>query len=143
MLAKCKIVFLTSVILLCSTSLFAADEQITGRLIKASLSGVDTTKLYEPLVNITQSSVLGVRNFTLKLSGVNPRNSKQYEFYNDSNNDNPEVWKRRMRNVTVAPVNAYITVSDGQDNTSIIVINYEYRGRKGFGNVVYVIAAAK
>jgi hypothetical protein len=142
MLTKLKVFFLTSLILVCSVSLFA-DEQVTGKLIKASLSGVDTTRLYEPLVTITQSSVLGVRNFTLKLSGVNSRNSKQYEFYNDGDSDNPDIWKRRMRNVTVKPVNAYITVSNGPDNTNIIVVNYEYRGRKGFGNVVYMIAVAK
>ncbi|MDR0408960.1 MAG: hypothetical protein LBH18_00980 [Spirochaetaceae bacterium] len=142
MLTKLKMPFLAGLILLCSTSLFA-DEQITGRLIKASLSGVDTTKLYEPLVNITQSSVLGVRSFTLKLSGVNPRNSKQYEFYNDSNSGDSSVWKRRMRGVTVRPVDAYITVSDGPNNTNTIVINYEYRGRKGFGNVVYVVTVEK
>jgi hypothetical protein len=131
---------LAGLIFACSISVFA-DEQIVGKLIKASLSGVETTKLYEPLVRITQSSVLDVKNFTLRLSGINARNSKQYEFYNDGGS--PDIWKRRMRGVSVKPIQAYITVSDGPDNTNVIVINYEYKGRKGFGNAVYVIAVEK
>jgi hypothetical protein len=133
-----KIVFLTGLALGCAVSLFA-DEQVIGRLVKASISGVDTTKLYEPLVTIGQSSVLDMKRFTLKLSGVRERDSKQYEFYNDGTVQNPAIWRRRTRGVTVKPLNAYITVSAGSNNTNTIVINYEYRGRKGFGNVVYVI----
>ncbi|MDR3357156.1 MAG: hypothetical protein LBO04_08255 [Spirochaetaceae bacterium] len=139
MLSTRRNVFLTILALGCAVSLFA-DEQITGRLVKASVSGTDTTKLYEPLVMISQSSVLDMKSFTLRLSGVRERDSKRYEFYNDEGTSNPFVWKRRTRGVTVRPLNAYITVSAGPENTNIIVINYEYRGRKGFGNVVYVIA---
>jgi hypothetical protein len=144
--------FFLAVLLLGGVVLTFADEQIMGRLIKASVSGVDTTKLYEPLVNINQSSVLGVQSFTLRLTGRRARDSKQYEFYNDSvpdgegsmaNAGNTVIWKRRARNVTVRPLNAYITASAGRGDTNVIVINYEYRGRKGFGNVVYVIAVEK
>jgi hypothetical protein len=138
MLPKKKAFFLAALAVACSVSLFA-DEQIKGRLIKSSVSGVDTTKLYEPLVTITQSSVMGLRNFTLRLSGVRAGDSKVYEFYNDSASDNPVIWHRRMRNVTVRPGNAYITVNSGSDGLNTIVINYEYRGRRGFGNTVYVI----
>jgi hypothetical protein len=151
MLSARKNVFL-AVLLLGGTVLISADEQVIGRLIKASVSGADTTKLYEPLVRINQSSVLGVRNFTLKLTGKRARDSKQYEFYNDNaydggasvlNAGDTVIWKRRSRNVTVRPINAYITVSSGGGDTNVIVINYEYRGGKGFGNVVYVIAIEK
>jgi hypothetical protein len=148
MLSARKNVFL-AVLLLGGTVLISADEQVIGRLIKASVSGADTTKLYEPLVHISQSSVLDVRSFTLKLTGKRAWDSKQYEFYNDKageggtsvlNAGDTVIWKRRSLNVTVRPLNAYITVSQGGGDTNVIVINYEYRGRKGFGNVVYVIA---
>lgn len=139
MLSTKKIVFLAGLALGCAVSLFA-DGQVIGRLVKASVSGVDTTKLYEPLVTISQSSILELKSFTLKLSGVRARDSKLYEFYNDETTGNPVIWRRRTRGVTVRPLNAYITVNPGADNTNTIVINYEYRGRRGFGNVVYVIA---
>jgi hypothetical protein len=139
MLSTKRVVFLAVLTLGCAVSLFA-DGQVIGRLVKASVSGVDTTKLYEPLVTISQSSILALRSFTLNLSGVRERDSKLYEFYNDENTGNPVIWRRRTRGVTVRPLNAYITVSPGPDNTNTIVINYEYRGRRGFGNVVYVIA---
>jgi hypothetical protein len=142
MLSTKKIVFLAGLALVCAVSLFA-DEQITGRLIKASVSGVDTTKLYEPLVTISQGSVVDLKIFTLKLSGIRERDSKLYEFYKDEKVNNPVVWQRRTRGVTVRPLNAYITVNAGSDGTNTIVINYEYRGRRGFGNVVYVIATEK
>jgi hypothetical protein len=144
MLSIRKIIFLMGLAAACSVSLFA-DDQIIGRLIKASQSGVDTTKRYEPLVTITQTSILGVQNFTLQLSGIRPPDSKRYEFYriSEDNGDNNVIWKRRTRDVTVTPLNAYITINEGQDNTSTIVLNYEYRGRKGFGNVVYVIAVER
>ena len=138
MLSTKRIIFLAGLALGCAVSLFA-DEQVIGRLVKASVSGADTTKLYEPLVTITQNSVLNMKSFTLKLSGVRDRDSKLYEFYHDETTDNPVIWRRRTRGVTVRPLNAYITVSPGADNTNTIVINYEYRGRRGFGNVVYVI----
>ena len=139
MLSTKRIGFLAGLALCCVVSLFA-DEKVIGRLLKASVSGADTTKLYEPLVTITQSSVLNMKSFTLKLSGIRERDSKQYEFYNDETADNPVIWRRRTRGVTVRPLNTYITVNAGPDNTNTIVINYEYRGRRGFGNVVYVIA---
>lgn len=142
MLSTKKIVFLTGLALCCAVSLFA-DEQIIGRLVKASVSGVDTTKLYEPLVTISQSSVLDLKSLTIRLSGVRARDSKQYEFYNDGTDGNPVIWRRRTRGVTVRPLNTYITVNSGPDNTNTIVINYEYRGRRGFGNVVYVIATER
>jgi hypothetical protein len=146
--------FLLVILLSAGAVLVSAEEQIIGRLIKASISGADTTKLYEPLVYIKQSSVLGVQNFTLKLTGIRARDSKQYEFYNDSSNTYASevsaanigdsiIWRRRSRNITVKPLNTYITLSLGNDNTNIIVINYEYRGKKGFGNVVYMIAVEK
>jgi hypothetical protein len=144
--------FFLVVLLMVGAVLVSADEKVVGRLITASVSGVDTTKLYEPLVNIEQSSILGIQNFTLRLTGKRARDSKQYEFYNESSGDgegsaanagDTVIWKRRARNVTVRPLNAYITVSPGKGNTNVIVINYEYRGRKGFGNVVYVIAVEK
>jgi hypothetical protein len=139
-----KIIFLIGLVVACSGSLFA-DEQIIGRLIKASQSGVDTTKRYEPLVAITQTSILGVQNFTLQLSGIRPADSKRYEFYriSEDNGGNNVIWKRRTRDVIVTPLNAYITINEGPDNTNTIVLNYEYRGRKGFGNVVYVIAVER
>jgi hypothetical protein len=139
MLSIKRIVFLAGLALCCVVSL-SADEKIMGRLIKASVSGVDTTKLYEPLVTISQSSVLDLKSLTIKLSGIRERDSKLYEFYNDGTTGSPVIWRRRTRGVTVRPLNAYITVSAGPDNTNMIVINYEYRGRRGFGNVVYVIA---
>jgi hypothetical protein len=144
--------FFLAVLLVVGAVLISADEQIIGRLIKASVSGVDTTRLYEPLVNMSQGSVLGVQSFTLRLTGKRPRDSKQYEFYNDTAQDGENslsragdtvIWKRRTRNVTVRPLDAYITLSPGKGDTSVIVINYEYRGRRGFGNVVYVIAIEK
>jgi hypothetical protein len=86
---------------------------------------------------------MGLRNFALRLSGVRARDSKVYEFYNDAAADNPVIWQRRMRNVTVRPGSAYITVNSGTDGINTIVINYEYRGRRGFGNAVYVIAVER
>jgi hypothetical protein len=123
-----------------SVSLIA--EERVGKLIKSSVSGVDTTRLYEPLVKIVQNSVLGVQNLTIMLSGVRARDSKIYEFYNDGKKGSPAIWRRRMRNVTVRPGNAYVSVNIGEDMNTI-VINYEYFGRKGFGNAVYVIAVEK
>jgi hypothetical protein len=144
--------FFLAVLLLIGVVLASADEQIIGRLIKASVSGVNTTGLYEPLVNISQSSILGIQSFTLELSGKRARDSKRYEFYNDTAQDGENsfsragdtvVWKRRARDVTVRPLDAYITVSPGKGDTNVIMINYEYRGRRGFGNVVYLIAVEK
>jgi hypothetical protein len=124
-----------------SVSLFA-EEKIVGRLVKSSVSGMETTWLYEPLVTIVQDSVLGVKNLTVMLSGIRARDSKIYEFYNDGANGNPVIWRRRMRNVTVRPGSAYVSVNIGED-VNTIVINYEYFGRRGFGNAVYVIAVEK
>jgi hypothetical protein len=118
-----------------------AEERI-GKLLKASVSGVDTTKRYEPLVMIVQNSVLDVQNLKITLSGVRSRDSKTYEFYNDGTTGSPVIWRRRMRNVIVRPGNAYISVNIGED-VNTIVINYEYFGRRGFGNAVYVIAVEK
>jgi hypothetical protein len=136
-----KKMLLLTLIIVSSVSLFG-EERVLGRLIKSSVSGVDTTGLYEPLVTIVRDSVLGVQNLSIGLSGVRPRDSKIYEFYNDSKQDNPVVWRRRMRNVIVRPGNAYISVNIGED-VNTIVINYEYFGRRGFGNTVYVIAVEK
>jgi hypothetical protein len=144
--------FFLAVLFLGGVVLISADEQVIGRLIKASVSGADTTNLYEPLVNIYQSSVLGIQSFTLKLTGKRARDSKQYEFYNENGGDgegsaanagDTVIWKRSARNITVTPLNVYMTVSPGKGNTNVIVINYEYRGGKGFGNVAYVIAVEK
>jgi hypothetical protein len=141
MLSFKKMLLLTVIVIVSSVSLFGA-ERVLGRLVKSSVSGVDTTRLYEPLVTIVRDSVMGVQNLSIRLSGVRPRDSKIYEFYNDSTQDNPVVWRRRMRNVTVRPGNAYISVNIGEDVNTIIV-NYEYFGRRGFGNAVYVIAVEK
>jgi hypothetical protein len=119
-----------------------AEERIVGRLVKSSVSGIETTHLYEPLVTIVQDSVLGVQNLTIMLSGIRVRDSKVYEFYNDGANNSPVIWRRRMRNVTVKPGRAYVSVNIGE-NMNTIVINYEYFGRRGFGNAVYVIAVEK
>ncbi|MDR0383506.1 MAG: hypothetical protein LBH50_05915 [Spirochaetaceae bacterium] len=141
MLSIRKTLLLTAIMFACSFSLFG-EERVVGRLVKSSVSGVDTTRLYEPLVTIVRDSVLGVQNLSIRLSGVRPRDSKVYEFYNDSAKDNPAIWRRRRRNVTVRPGNAYISVNIGED-VNTIVVNYEYFGRRGFGNAVYVIAVEK
>jgi hypothetical protein len=135
-----KALLLAGIVFASSVSLFA--EERVGRLVKASVSGVETTRLYEPLVTIVQNSVLGVQNLTIMLSGVRARDSKIYEFYNDGTTGSPVIWRRRMRNVTVRPGSAYVSVNIGE-GMNTIVVNYEYFGRRGFGNAVYVIAVEK
>jgi hypothetical protein len=142
MTARNKIYALTLLWLVLPVSVFA-ETRVLGKLVKSSVSGVDTTKLYEPIVTITQNSVLGVQSLVLELSGVRSRDSKKYEFYNDGKNAGSIIWKRRIRGVLVRPIGVYITFSEGLNNENTLFINYEYSGRRGFGNVVYVIALEK
>ncbi|GHV83386.1 hypothetical protein AGMMS50212_07260 [Spirochaetia bacterium] len=116
--------------------------KLKGKLVKAYYRGADTTKLYESLVTITQIEISGVRYITLDLAGVRPRNSVHYEFYNDNFEKTPIVWKRRMRNVVVKPVNIFITLTEEKDQSTLL-INYDFRDSKGYGAVSYIIALEK
>jgi hypothetical protein len=138
-----KKIALFSLIFAVSVSAAFAQDAIKGRLLKATYSGIDTTNLYEPLVTLRQSETLGIKTLALELSGVRIGNNKWYEFYNDGTDPSPVIWKRRMRGVVVKPLNVYITISEGLNNTNNILINYEYKDTKGFGAVSYVIAVEK
>ncbi|GMO33681.1 MAG: hypothetical protein Ta2F_09620 [Termitinemataceae bacterium] len=139
---------LCAFVLLFSTGLAFAQEgagagTVNGRLLKASYTGIDTTNLYEPLVTISESETLGVRYLSLELVGARPRNNKKYEFYNDGTANSPLVWKRRMRGVVVEPINVYIAVTEGVNNTNHLLISYEYIDSQGFGTVSYIVALEK
>ncbi|GMO50444.1 MAG: hypothetical protein Ta2G_07990 [Termitinemataceae bacterium] len=114
---------------------------VKGRLIKATLGGKDTTHLYEPILNVIRNEILGVKYLSIELEGARVNNSKRYDFYNDGSD--PLVWKRRMLNVGVSPLQVRITTEDAQNNLSNILIMYEYRGAHGYGSVSYLIAVEK
>jgi hypothetical protein len=119
-----------------------AQSEIKGRLIKASRNGVDITKTFEPVVSVEQDKVMDVRTIKLRLEGQNSRDSKVYEFYNDGTENGGITWKRRLRGVVVQPLAVYITTAESGD-ANYLYINYEYRDKKGFGSVDYIIAIQK
>jgi hypothetical protein len=136
-----KIALCSLILALTGVSVFAQTE-IKGKLIKATKNGVEITGIFEPIVSISQEDVLGVQSIKIALSGVRYADSKTYEFYNDGNNPSPIIWRRRMRGVTVQPINVYITTKES-DESNLLYINYEYKDSKGFGSVDYIFATAK
>lgn len=115
------------------------ETDIKGRLLKATRNGANITGAFEPIVTIYQDVVSGVRTIKIHLSGERPRDSKIYEFYHDGTTGSPIIWKRRMRGVVVQPIAVYITTTEQEDGSSLLYFNYEYRERKGFGSVDYII----
>ncbi|GMO31590.1 MAG: hypothetical protein Ta2B_12680 [Termitinemataceae bacterium] len=138
-----KISFFVAILCAVSIGAFAQDSTVKGRLLKASYAGHDTTELYEPILTIRQSETLGVKYLSIELSGVRTKNNKRYEFYNDGAAGSPLIWKRRMRGVVVEPINVYIAMTEGVNNTNHLLISYEYVDREGFGTVSYIIAVEK
>ena len=115
------------------------ETEIKGRLLKATRNGTNITGSFEPIVSIFQDAISGVRSIKIHLSGSRPRDSKIYEFYHDGTTGSPIIWKRRMRGVLVQPIAVYITTTELEDGSNLLYFNYEYREKKGFGSVDYII----
>ena len=133
-----KIAVFLVVFSLAAGSVFGETE-IKGRLLKATRNGTNITAVFEPIVSIYQDIISGVRTIKIQLSGVRAWDSKTYEFYHDGTTGSPIIWKRRMRGVVVQPIAVYITTSEQEDGSSLLYINYEYREKKGFGSVDFIV----
>ncbi|GHV22748.1 hypothetical protein FACS189494_09990 [Spirochaetia bacterium] len=136
------LLILGGILLVCAAPVFS-QSVVKGRLVRATRSGVVTTSIYDPIVTIRQSETLGVRTLVLELTGVRSANSKRYEFYSDGKQINPVLWRRRERGIVVKPYSVFITLTEGEGGTNTLLINYDYKEKKGYGAVSYIISIAE